>query len=567
MALIKCPECSKDISDKSKNCVGCGCPITDMENATTSDVVPKTTDTQPTQDTVYSSAFSSPNQSISQVNYISPPSSPTDSYNNKYNSSMLGKSNPYSNTQNTMPNAQNVISFHSTKHGSSNGIRIAKLVCGVISLAIIPIILLQSCATGFVNIIESNLDDVSGSAGLFLALTLLVGGIVGIAARKSKGGGITSGLFYFVGAFVGFLNLGTYVDLVVWSVLAFAFSILFILGSVDKIKSKVIWGVLLAVIGLAPILISFSENDLTDLYVPKNITNNGNNNTNQPANNDDNNSTTDPTPQAPSGVEVPDGGIVWFEEDGIVITVMKINRNRDGYVSGIDISVENNSTDDIGVGVLGKGMVLTAVKINNQYSIGTGFGVNVAAGKIAKTEIDIDRDDAVRLFEIKNVYEITADIITYNFGDVIATGVVEYGPHTLTIAQNTSGSSFNNGTLIFSNEHTDVYACNFSVSWLGRTSAFFVLKNKDSTDFIFKLEKFSINGIMEDRWTNESGRIYSNTYRIFKVLLSEDYSEDNIKEIEFTISTSSFTDMISLYGDPIGVVTVMYQNGIVVPSN
>jgi len=277
--------------------------------------------------------------------------------------------------------------------------------------------------------------------------------------------------------------------------------------------------------------------------------------------------TPEPTPQAPAGVEVPEGGIVWFDEDNIVITATKINRNRDGNVTGIDISVVNNSTDDIGVGVLGKGMVLTAVKINNQFSIGTGFGVDVAAGKTARTEIDIDSDDAVNLFEIKNVYEITADIITYNFGDFIATNVVEYGPRTLTIAQNTNGSSFTNGTLVFSNEYADVYASNFSVSWLGRTSAFFVVKNKDSTDFIFKLERFSINGIMEDRWTSESGRIYNNTYRIFKVLLSEEYNEDNIEEIEFTISTSPFTDMISLDGDPIGVVTAKYQNGIAVPSN
>lgn len=27
MALIKCPECGKQISDKSDVCIGCGCPI------------------------------------------------------------------------------------------------------------------------------------------------------------------------------------------------------------------------------------------------------------------------------------------------------------------------------------------------------------------------------------------------------------------------------------------------------------------------------------------------------------------------------------------------------------
>ena len=27
MALIKCPECGKEISDKASNCPNCGCPI------------------------------------------------------------------------------------------------------------------------------------------------------------------------------------------------------------------------------------------------------------------------------------------------------------------------------------------------------------------------------------------------------------------------------------------------------------------------------------------------------------------------------------------------------------
>lgn len=32
MGLIKCPECGKEISDKSENCVNCGFPIIQKEN-------------------------------------------------------------------------------------------------------------------------------------------------------------------------------------------------------------------------------------------------------------------------------------------------------------------------------------------------------------------------------------------------------------------------------------------------------------------------------------------------------------------------------------------------------
>lgn len=30
MALIKCPECGKEISDKAKTCINCGCPLAEV---------------------------------------------------------------------------------------------------------------------------------------------------------------------------------------------------------------------------------------------------------------------------------------------------------------------------------------------------------------------------------------------------------------------------------------------------------------------------------------------------------------------------------------------------------
>ena len=31
MALIKCPECGKDISDKANACIHCGCPLNEQK--------------------------------------------------------------------------------------------------------------------------------------------------------------------------------------------------------------------------------------------------------------------------------------------------------------------------------------------------------------------------------------------------------------------------------------------------------------------------------------------------------------------------------------------------------
>ena len=35
MALIKCPECSKEVSDKAKTCPHCGYPLTNNEKTNT----------------------------------------------------------------------------------------------------------------------------------------------------------------------------------------------------------------------------------------------------------------------------------------------------------------------------------------------------------------------------------------------------------------------------------------------------------------------------------------------------------------------------------------------------
>ena len=113
----------------------------------------------------------------------------------------------------------------------------AKLIIGIISIVLFIIIMFQSCATGVVNALEGS-DDVSGSAGVLLAFSMLIAGIIGVAARKSKGGGITAGVFYVVASLIGFANLGTFGDLVIWSVVSLAFGIVFIIGSVRLKNAK-----------------------------------------------------------------------------------------------------------------------------------------------------------------------------------------------------------------------------------------------------------------------------------------------------------------------------------------
>lgn len=94
----------------------------------------------------------------------------------------------------------------------------AKLVTGILCMVFTLLVLFQSCAAGISNTISEN-GEVSGSAGFLLAILMLAGGIVEVAARKStpKGGSIAAMILFFVAAILGFANAGSYADLNIWS--------------------------------------------------------------------------------------------------------------------------------------------------------------------------------------------------------------------------------------------------------------------------------------------------------------------------------------------------------------
>ena len=114
--------------------------------------------------------------------------------------------------------------------------RTAKLIIGIVSIVLFAFIVFQSCATGLANAMNRNSEDMSGTAGVILAFAMLIAGIVGIATRNSKGGGITAAIFYIVAALIGFISLGTFVDLVIWSVISLVFGAVFLIGSLTMKK-------------------------------------------------------------------------------------------------------------------------------------------------------------------------------------------------------------------------------------------------------------------------------------------------------------------------------------------
>ena len=114
----------------------------------------------------------------------------------------------------------------------------AKLVIGIISMVLFIVIGFQSCAAGISNALEEN-GESSGSVGFFLAVLMLTAGIVGVAGRNSKGATITSGCFYALGGLIGIVNVGSFADLQIWSIISFIFAAIFILAAFKMKKEYV----------------------------------------------------------------------------------------------------------------------------------------------------------------------------------------------------------------------------------------------------------------------------------------------------------------------------------------
>lgn len=102
-----------------------------------------------------------------------------------------------------------------------------KKVIGIISIILFVIVGFQSCAAGLGNALN-NSKEASGSAGIMLAICMLIAGIIALISKKSKGMTITAIVFYLIGGIIGIANVGSFKDLQIWSILNIIFAALFI---------------------------------------------------------------------------------------------------------------------------------------------------------------------------------------------------------------------------------------------------------------------------------------------------------------------------------------------------
>ncbi len=114
-----------------------------------------------------------------------------------------------------------------------------KLVSGILSIVLFIFVSFQSCAAGMSNALEDN-GELSGTAGLLVAILLLTGGIVSIVTRKSngKGGNIALIILYGLGTLIGFAGHGSYSDLVIWAGWCLINAVLALVAIIKNGKTK-----------------------------------------------------------------------------------------------------------------------------------------------------------------------------------------------------------------------------------------------------------------------------------------------------------------------------------------
>ena len=96
--------------------------------------------------------------------------------------------------------------------------KVWRLVSGILSIVFSLFVLFQACAAVVGNALAEN-GEISGSAGLLVALLMLSAGIVSIAGRKAVKKGIPVAILVMDGlaGLLGMANAGSYADLKIWS--------------------------------------------------------------------------------------------------------------------------------------------------------------------------------------------------------------------------------------------------------------------------------------------------------------------------------------------------------------
>ena len=112
-----------------------------------------------------------------------------------------------------------------------------KLIVGITSIVLTFLIMFQSCAATLGDALVDE-GGTSGFSGMLVAICMLIAGIVAIAARNSRGGGIFCTVLYAFAGLVGISMHGMFGDLMIWGGLCFVFALIFLISVVRQKKTN-----------------------------------------------------------------------------------------------------------------------------------------------------------------------------------------------------------------------------------------------------------------------------------------------------------------------------------------
>lgn len=132
---------------------------------------------------------------------------------------------------------------------------LGKTIIGALSLVLSVIVFFQSAAVGLGNMLTDS-GEISGTAGLLMAILFFTAGLVGLISRKSekKSGPMACGIMYWLGFFFSRMFSGSYSDLRVWGIIAYIFGAIMFFSTCRSKKGYIICAVLSViylVLGLA----------------------------------------------------------------------------------------------------------------------------------------------------------------------------------------------------------------------------------------------------------------------------------------------------------------------------
>lgn len=115
--------------------------------------------------------------------------------------------------------------------------KIWKLVSGILCIICSCVIVFQSCAVGVSNTMQAN-EEVSGTAGVVVAILLLTGGIVSIATSNKKAGNAAIAIIFAIAAIVGYVLSGNFGDLMIWATWALICGIMSVVALIMEDKAE-----------------------------------------------------------------------------------------------------------------------------------------------------------------------------------------------------------------------------------------------------------------------------------------------------------------------------------------